>query len=469
MIKVMLLDDELWELRGLKNMLPWEKYGFTVLYALGNPLEALEILQKESIDVLVSDIRMPALDGISLIKKMREMSLDTEVVFVSGYAEFEYAQEALRAGAYDYLLKPVDLELTGSLLARLKKHLEAKRQIKLLQLMDAITNCKLSFASLFPKIGGAYACQAVMGGLFLASCFDGRKEVASFCIPYEHDCLVCFFAYGEGFAPDSFLGQMFPEEPLGLSLPLSGAEIDSPDSLNRLLKQAFAAYHSSFFLRPHALYLYEASDRDVLHGIAEEFQALLKNARTQELAQFLENLPHALRGAAINVNGMVRLWNQLMLTVSPNSDLYDEACLLSAEHMLEQYADVNHLIHKLKLFLESQAASDPGRSAEENNEIYCSMIGYIHQHFKESLTLYDVAEHVHVTFSYASRLFKKYGNTNYSKYLTELRMDLACKLLTDSDKSTEEICYEIGYNDYFYFNKTFKKHTGQTPLQYLRK
>ncbi len=468
MIKVMLLDDELWELRGLKTMLPWEKHGFTVLSALGNPLEALEILQKEAYDVLFSDIRMPALDGISLIKKIRELNLDTEVIFVSGYAEFEYAQEALRAGAYDYLLKPVDLELTDSLLLRLKNHLEAKRQIKLLQLMDAITNCKLSFTSLFSGIDETYTCQAVMGGPLLASCFESRKDIASFCIPYEHDCLVCFFAYRKGFVPHSFLEQKFPKQPLGLSLPLSGREVDSPDGLSRLLAQAFAAYHSLFFLRPASLYLYEASDRDILHSIDEAFQALFKNGKIQELQQFLNALPDTLRGASVNVNGMVRLWNQLMLTVNPNSDLYDEACLVSAEQMLEQYPDVNHLIRKLRRFLDNQAESDPG-STEENNEIYCAMIAYIRQHFKESLTLYDVADHVHVTFTYASRLFKKYGNTNYSKYLTGLRMDLACRLLTDSDKSTEEICYEIGYNDYFYFNKTFKKHTGQTPLQYRRK
>lgn len=478
MYRVMLLDDEPWELKGLKNMLPWQEHGFYVVSLLSNPLEALELLKTEHFDVLVSDIRMPGLDGISLMKKIRSFDSNLEIIFVSGYAEFEYAREALKAGAYDYLLKPVDLEATSSLLLSLKARLDEKKQTYALRLMDKITGERISFSELFPSVTEGFICYAVMGNESLISCLEQEFPVF-LSLPYGHHCFLCFAAKEGSFCAEDFLKEHLPDQALGLSLPLTGGDVLLSGGPSRLMRQAFEAFHNSFFLPPKAekseygegtgcLSVYCETDGSALLELAEKIHTLYMDKKTEELSDFLSSLPQTLCSISINLNGMVRLWNQLMLLLT-DSDLYEESCLLSAEHMLESYSDINALTKKLMFLLENQSFSGSEQADGEGQDIYSAMIQYVNEHFREPITLQDVADCVHINFTYASKLFKKYTDTNYSKYLTELRMNLACRLLADTTKTTEEICYEIGYKDYFYFNKTFKKYTGQTPLQYRRK
>lgn len=110
MYKIFLADDEIWETIGLKKLL--EKTGLPVKAAgeAENGIVALEQIEKIKPDILITDIRMPGMSGLELVKKIREKGLDTEIILLSGYAEFEYARTAMRWGVQDYLLKPVDLE-----------------------------------------------------------------------------------------------------------------------------------------------------------------------------------------------------------------------------------------------------------------------------------------------------------------------------------------------------------------------
>jgi YesN/AraC family two-component response regulator len=134
----MLLDDEPWELKGMETMIPWETGGFRVEHALDKPEEALRLLQTEKIDVLLTDIRMPGMSGIELAEKLRGRGIDTEVVFLSGYAEFDYAQRAVKTRAFDYLLKPFNLEEMPAFLDRLRRRLEQNRHINSLIRNDVI-------------------------------------------------------------------------------------------------------------------------------------------------------------------------------------------------------------------------------------------------------------------------------------------------------------------------------------------
>lgn len=475
MYKVMLLDDEPWELKGLKYMLPWNEYHFEVISVLNNPLEALEILKKQSFDVLVTDIRMPGLDGIHLMKKIREFDSNLEIIFISGYAEFEYAREALRNGAYDYLLKPVDLDATRTLLLHLKNKIDEKEHAKSLRLMEQITEENLNFQDLFPEITDEFSCYSVITNVDIIPHLQLKEKnnlqnaSVFFCsIPYGNTCHLYLFACKNSFDLCSFLQTNFSGQMIGISLPLNGFERLSNDAPNRLIAQAFCAYHNSFFLYPNQLYVYTKTDKNALRTMIDQFQTFYRNKKREDLYNFVNNLPQTLCSISINVNGMVHLWNQWMMFIM-DSELYEESCLLSTEYMLEHYSDIRQLSKKLLFLLENEVSSESERSTEEGKELYHAMIQYVNEHFREPITLQDVADCAHINFTYASKLFKKYTNTNYSKYLTELRISLACQLLQDTNKSTEEICYETGFRDYFYFNKTFKKLTGQTPLQYRRK
>lgn len=126
MYKIFLADDEIWVIMGLKKLI--EKIGapFQVVGEASNGVMALEEIEKKKPDVLITDIRMPGMDGLELMKEIRKKKLDTKVVLVSGYAEFDYVQKAIRMGAVDYLLKPVEAETFAKVLENLEKMLDER-------------------------------------------------------------------------------------------------------------------------------------------------------------------------------------------------------------------------------------------------------------------------------------------------------------------------------------------------------
>ena len=130
MFKVLLLDDEPWELIGLEKTFHWAAMGFEVVDMLSDSVDAFDVICSKKPDVVFTDIRMPEIDGIQLMKMTRAQGLDTEFVVISGFAEFSYAQEALRQGAFDYWVKPVLLEDADRLLQRLAKRLEEKQNVQ---------------------------------------------------------------------------------------------------------------------------------------------------------------------------------------------------------------------------------------------------------------------------------------------------------------------------------------------------
>ncbi len=119
MNRIFIADDEVWIIIGLKKLIEKSGQPFVVVGEANNGVAALEELEKLRPDVLFTDIRMPGYNGLELLEKLKEKHLDMKVVFVTGYADFEYAQTALRLGAFDYLLKPIDEEKLGEVLERL--------------------------------------------------------------------------------------------------------------------------------------------------------------------------------------------------------------------------------------------------------------------------------------------------------------------------------------------------------------
>ena len=110
MYRIYLADDETWVVIGLKKQIEKSGLPFQVIGEANNGVAAMEEILEKKPDILITDIRMPGLNGLQLLEKLREKGIAVKVIFISGYAEFEYAQSALRMGSFDYLLKPVERE-----------------------------------------------------------------------------------------------------------------------------------------------------------------------------------------------------------------------------------------------------------------------------------------------------------------------------------------------------------------------
>lgn len=126
--KMIIIDDEYLVRLGLKETIDWEKYQIEVVAEGKNGRQGLELINQFHPDIVISDIKMPIMDGLDLVNAIKENNIDTCIIMLSGYKDFEYAKEALENGAYQYLLKPIDNQkLVEAVLAGVKK-LEEKRE-----------------------------------------------------------------------------------------------------------------------------------------------------------------------------------------------------------------------------------------------------------------------------------------------------------------------------------------------------
>lgn len=116
--KVLLVDDEPIILQSLKVAIPWDELGLEIAGEARNGEVALRLIEEKAPQIIISDIRMPVIDGIALMKEVLPRSSKLIFIFISGYGEFEYARDALRLGAFDYLLKPIDHDELTEMLTR---------------------------------------------------------------------------------------------------------------------------------------------------------------------------------------------------------------------------------------------------------------------------------------------------------------------------------------------------------------
>ena len=124
MYKLMIVDDEQSIRRGIANGIPWNEWGFEVTAQASNGVEALEMIKQSKPDVVLSDIRMPEMDGVELMKRLNSEYPEIKIIILSGYSDFEYLNTAIKNNITEYLLKPTDIDEFEETFKRLKKKID---------------------------------------------------------------------------------------------------------------------------------------------------------------------------------------------------------------------------------------------------------------------------------------------------------------------------------------------------------
>ncbi|MBO7748466.1 response regulator [Paenibacillus sp. MWE-103] len=129
MLKLMIVDDELWIREGLKQTVDWPAHGIRLIGEAENGKQALELAASEAPDIILSDIRMPGMDGMALMEEAKRQGIDAKVILISGFSDFAYAQRAVQLGAFDYMLKPIEEDVLLRIIDRCTAEILQKRKL----------------------------------------------------------------------------------------------------------------------------------------------------------------------------------------------------------------------------------------------------------------------------------------------------------------------------------------------------
>jgi two-component system response regulator YesN len=510
------VDDEPVIRKGISAFIDWEKEGMTVDDQYSNGSEALEALKKNSFDILITDIKMPSMNGIELMKQAMELYPWLKVILISNYSDFEYVKEGLKLGAVDYLLK---LTLTkDDLLAVLRQcisilekerrrntelihyqqyevYLTRKRIEQEIKRLIVQENPPLGAESWVPSwLEDSYSCIYLIldstdewrenhGYLYVQFLleelqkmfYEQVEEGVAFLV--SESALFIIVPNSHGMAQQSFLEwKQLMETKWGISMSAGFVTEIGIGCILDGFSNSYLVCQRRFFEGLGGLYSIESSNVLIQKTAIVQKQQndwkpffdMVSNGDPVSSAieiAFDRWKSGTLDSEQVKQEAFHLLKGTYELNTNQNSPLSEEFDLLCRAETLEEMAAV--LISQLEEIrtpiLRKLADKD------YNEELITKALEYIAAHYTDNLTLQSVADIVHLSKSYFSLYFKKQTGRNFVDYLNDLRIREAKRLLAENESRVYDIAKAAGFNDVKYFSKLFKKISGLTPIEYREK
>jgi|GEM_PF-827895 len=516
MLKGLIVDDEVLSVRMLENIIDWNRYGIEIVASAYNGLEAVEKFRRFAPNIIVTDIRMPKLDGIEFIRRVRESNSDTEIVLTSAYADFNYVKAAISLGCTNYLLKPVDeLELEKTLqtvLAKIsdkdiarrlaEKGEQQKKKRILREYMKSGLHPQLALRTFLELPGSGpfallrvdlnqdtinaysdWSSQTSDQTGYIQEQLEGiaRRHCGCLAFDYEDSAwnMLVFSGNVAAIAEVSQMLLQYLEKELRLSARICFSRVSwEPRELPELYQQA----------RSYAKYsTYLNSTRILGHGYncsEEEFNRIRIDAYTKDMAESLRqrNTAEALRvldkvlvlSGGISPGDLGRIYEFCYATallaktllLEGDGGAADCGCLeglsyerLSSAQSMEQLRQI-----MTGVILSVAALSKP--DGRRYSKLVDNGIEFLVRNYNRNLSLDEICEHLSVSKNYFSYLFKRDTGICLWDYLTDIRMNKSREFLETTGLKSYEIAYRVGYDNPSYFARLFKKTYGQTPNEY---
>ena len=517
MYRVMVVDNEPVIRKGMIRCVDWEAMDCRVVADAADGAEALRLMEEQPVDILITDIRMPGMDGLELSRRVRVLYPDTKLIMVTAYSEFEYAQEALRQQAADFIIKPTSEEKIRAAVLRAKELLRSDRQVgelvrtlrskqqdnlaleqqlfveglvagnRLSQLYVRAQSARLHLdlpdsrmlavqvqgAGLLEESllmrsleeAGRFLQQALPDGVILLS--PGRDGFLALVLRMEEArlraCLEEYFRLIDGFAEYSV--QVGVSAPAGHAFALKDAARRAQDALYSLAhdEQKLLLFHDEL---PEVTGDTARALQAALRQLREALQLRDMSGAEQAAGLFEEYIHRGLVPPA-DIQRYARLLYSLCAGLLLD---YDLAGMMGSEAFPpeEQFMDRVAQQPTGASFAELARATalllrGNGRGREE---AMAFIQNYIDRNLAADLSLEELARLVHLSPGYLSREFKRAKGRNLSTYISEKRIERAKALMRSSDLKNYEIARLVGIEDPVYFSRAFKKVTGLRPSEY---
>ncbi|MFF5400715.1 response regulator [Peribacillus butanolivorans] len=491
MYNVFLVDDEPFIIEGMRALVPWEDYGLKVVGEASNGSEAIKKLETCHVDILLTDIMMPIMDGLELISTLKERHPNTKYIVLSGYEEFEYVKKGMKLGIENYLLKPVNEQ---ELISTLENSIEK---------LEKSTNNEEAYTILRDNTIWRCLNQDI-------DAKEWRERVELYSLEFEGQNLaVVLMQISDGEHENSSFFRKRVEElfqsvciinPDGELILL--VSFNCEDGLKKKLDELnmlFAGYVSgkyhinvgSFVCSTSELYKsYQRAKELSSYRLVLKESGLITDELTKQYTQAslstsneLDDLKRYIVGseqekAFLWIKGAFDEINKSTKKVAPTiirgfaieivtsiqkdvSSHANDQTVGIVKRILEAYS-IGILVDILIDFIEGIFRTLEQKS-EHQSPIIQSVVQYIQEHFYEELSLKTLSYKFHINSIYLGQLFQKETGLVFSEYINHLRLEKAKQLLRGTHLKAGIIGKQVGYSDSAYFYKQFKKAVGITP------
>lgn len=511
MYKVIIVDDEPTAIEFIEALIKRKLTDFVVTAVASNGRECLDLIETHKPDIVISDIKMPVMDGIELIRHINSDYPQIMTLLISGYEEFEYARQALKYNAVDYIKKPIIPRIFTEVMDRMKEHLdcvfgeERNRVIRSLAKGVDISNSTLE--KYFPQ-NNYYAILIRKNGL--PRRFLGTQEIEVFSEVYES-----IIVYGRDEMESLYLitkeimigsdkhtltsyiqnllsresNQAYYTTVIATQNPISRGEFNT--GIRRLYRELDS---KTIIGKNQVIYLEDATHIDSSTSRScqsEKCGPKYDSSLREQIARMLKKLEHLLSlrqydRARQEIGKLFDFWkaaNRTQLEVeelvhqllfllrnfgiisgySGNIDYDIEDAFYNAENMDALKNSVDQL-----LFGETEEHLIVSGKID-TPDFFEKIRNYIRSNMTEQLSLQSVSQEFGISQTYLSKMFRKYEDRSFNNFLTAIRMDEAKRLMVnDPDLFIKDIAAMVGYNDQFYFSRIFRSFTGMCPSDYLQ-
>lgn len=406
--KVMIADDEPIMRKALQSLIDWKAIDCEIIHVAANGQEVLEFLGGHRVDILITDIKMPGVDGIELSKYIWENKLSTKVILLTAYADFSYAQSAVRYDVVEYVTK------TGAFD----------------ELLQAVERCKtlLNERNMFMLEDTLLKKEKFFRGVYDGNIYDKIPDQFEELNLHAESYVVVFFKFLMDESSDR------------------SKKVKLYDSLQKFFELAFS--------------------EQFLHGMfykKDMYGLVLKNSFEKDLTQ------DYLKETCIKVMDMMDNFMELYVYIGISaihneieelSDAYEEAQTALNHGYVEKNEKMNFYMDEMRTEVL------PVISFHVKQQLVKESLEYIEKYYQQTISVSDIAGSVGTSTSYLSRIFKESTGETIIRTINQKRIEKAKAYLKETDLKVYEVADILGFENVTYFSRFFKKHTGVSPKEY---
>lgn len=479
---VLIVEDEKMIRQGIKTMILRSGVPVEVIMECNNGETALEVIQEQKIDVMFTDIRMPKMDGIELVKKMQMCEHVPLTVAISGYDDFSYAVEMLRGGVREYILKPIEREKIVEVLKKLNAEIENRQeavrenkklgyqQMKHLMLLANMTEDEMQI------LERQYEKDFYQEPYVL--CCQNQKERGE--LANEHYIYLKEIEDNDVFVvKEDALHLLLKNELNHGYIGISGVH-NGLRELGEAYMQARAMRKKAFCRAQEQVYY--GTEEHLPEKLVLEAGKLISDSAKLQRVQLI---------GTDRTEEVEKVWHQFFFEVENgriSPEQYEECMREFLDETARTYRNtigedsrievlrrlfcedciVPYKEKILAWILELHENVNRQLDVNRNSQKIKQAVDYIEENYAKDLNMAVVSNHISMNYSLFSYSFKQYTGSNFVNYLKDIRMREAKRLLTDTDMRIIEISQEVGYENEKHFMKIFKASCGVSPSEYRK-